>query len=114
MTKKLLLMLAAAMVAAPAMSAPRTARCVVDTIGNATWQGPSRFEAERGGSFTISPVRGTFAGGITQIGVAIGQPGIAEVRGLTSRGINSRWGIAGRSERDRACWVGEDFRVCVY
>jgi hypothetical protein len=33
---------------------------------------------------------------------------------LTDEGINSRWGRAIRSRRDRACWVGEDFTICAY
>lgn len=36
----------------------------------------------------------------------------AEVRGLTSKGINSRWGEAKRSRKQPSCWVGEDFKVC--
>jgi hypothetical protein len=46
--------------------------------------------------------------------VQIVQPGVAEVRGLTRAGINSRWGSAQRSKRDRACWRGSDFWVCAY
>lgn len=34
------------------------------------------------------------------------------VRGLTSEGINSRWGEAKRSKKDKSCWIGEDFKIC--
>jgi hypothetical protein len=92
----------------------RPARCVVASAGSATWRGPCDFVPDRGGSFGIRPYRGSFGDGITDISVTIMRPGVAEVRGLTGAGINSRWGTARRSSRDRACWVGEDFSVCVY
>ena len=105
---------AAALAAAPAAAKPRPARCVIDAVGAPRWSGPCRFEAERGGSFTIAPPRGSFQNGVSSIGVAIVRPGLAEVRGLIRGGVNSRWGEAQRSSRDRACWVGTDFSVCVY
>jgi len=94
--------------------AQRQARCVIASAGEQTWRGPCWFSAGRGGSFEVTPVRGSFAGGIGAISVHIHRPGVADVRGLTSGGINSRWGEARRSQRDRACWVGADFSVCVY
>jgi len=51
---------------------------------------------------------------VDEISVFIVRPGIAEVRGLTAQGINARWGEARRSARDRACWVGADFSICVH
>jgi hypothetical protein len=102
----------AALAAAPAEA--RTARCVVESAGEPTWRGACNFFAERGGSFSVTPLRGRFGEGISDISVSIISPGIAEVRGLTTDGINSRWGETRRSRRDRACWVGEDFSICVY
>jgi hypothetical protein len=40
--------------------------------------------------------------------------GTAEVRGLNDKGINSRWGTVRRSRSDRACWVGDGFKICAY
>ena len=109
------LALAAASLAATAAAAkPRAARCVIDAAGAARWSGACEFQAERDGSFTVTPPRGSFQNGVSAISVAIVRPGLAEVRGLTRGGINSRWGEAARSRRDRACWVGSDFSVCVY
>ncbi|ACB51659.1 unknown [Crocosphaera subtropica ATCC 51142] len=65
------------------------------------------------GSFSIWAKSGLIANR-ESISVYIVQPGIAEVRGLTTAGINSRWGEAKRSNSDRACWVGEDFTICAY
>ena len=105
---------AAAFTIASAEAKPRPARCVIDAAGAARWSGPCQFAAERGGSFTIRPPRGAFQNRVTSISVSIVRPGLAEVRGVTQAGINSRWGQARRSPRDRACWIGSDFSVCVY
>ena len=105
---------ATAFTLAKAEAKPRPARCVIDAAGAPRWSGACRFDAERGGSFTIAPPRGHFQNRVTSISVSILRPGLAEVRGLTHAGVNSRWGQARRSPRDRACWVGSDFSVCVY
>ena len=110
-------MLAAAafgLVFAAAPAAARPARCVVQSAGAPTWRGACNFIPDRGGSFAIDPARGRFPGGVSDISVSLVSPGVAEVRGLTRDGINSRWGEARRSRRDPACWVGEDFSICVY
>ncbi|WP_107670602.1 hypothetical protein [Cyanothece sp. BG0011] len=65
------------------------------------------------GSFSIWAKSGLIAER-ESISVSIVQPGIAEVRGLTTAGINSRWGEARRSKSDQACWVGNDFTICAY
>ena len=99
--------------AAPVEAKPRRAQCTVKSQGAAEYHGPCNFIPEEKGSFTIEPVgRRSFPNGITSIGVWMVSPGVAEVRGLTRDGINSRWGEARRSRRDRACWAGSDFSVC--
>jgi len=107
---------------APASAAPKRARCVISNNSDGVFlNGPCLFDADRDGSFVISPVKGTFlvpqddeSPGITQISLDVERRGRGEVRGLTGAGMNSRWGPATRSAKDRACWVGEDFRLCVY
>lgn len=94
---------------------PRKARCVLKAAGAPDYRGPCRFSPEQGGSFTIEPGRRrAFGNGVTSISASLLAPGLAEVRGLTRDGINSRWGEARRSRRDRACWLGSDFSICVY
>jgi hypothetical protein len=106
--------LAALALPAAADAQGRRARCVVSS-GGETYRGACSFVAERGGSFTVSPIGRRFlVGEVSDVSVAIVRRGVAEVRGLTSGGINSRWGEARRSSRDRACWVGSDFSVCAY
>lgn len=65
------------------------------------------------GSFSIRSSSGLIAGRIS-ISVYLIEPSVAEVRGLTTAGVNSRWGQAKRSSSDPACWVGSDFTICVY
>jgi hypothetical protein len=108
-----------ALVLAAAPAWAKTARCEIKTT-DANYAGPCRFSGGEGGSFGISPVgRAEFFAhekdepGVTDISVDI-EGGVADVRGLTTFGINSRWGAAKRSKTDRACWVGEDFSICVY
>lgn len=91
------------------------ARCVVDSNGEKPYSGPCSFTSEGKGSFGIEPLgRHVFSGQVTTISVSVTGSGTAEVSGLTTSGINSRWGSARRSRRDPACWDGTDFRVCVY
>ena len=102
-------------VASAADARPRPARCVIRSADSPTWRGPCLFTAERNGSFAVTPPAGRrFPDGITMISLGIVSRGVGEVRGLTRDGINSRWGEALRSPSDPACWVGDDFSVCVY
>jgi hypothetical protein len=117
MDSKSLFLAALAVLVVPvgtAVAKPREARCVVKAAGAPDYRGPCRFSPEEGGSFTIEPARRrAFGNGVTSISASLIAPGVAEVRGLTRDGVNSRWGEARRSRRDRACWLGSDFSVCV-
>jgi hypothetical protein len=93
----------------------KPARCVVIGAGMTPYKGKCDFSADDGGgSFSITPTGEPAFGGATVINVSVISPGVAEVRGLTRDGINSRWGEAKRSKTDPACWVGSDFKICVY
>jgi hypothetical protein len=74
------------------------------------------FVPDTNGSFALlNPQKNkSLLSGITDVSVFIIEKGVAEVRGLTTDGINSRWGEAKRSTEDKACWVGEDFKVCAW
>ena len=114
MSKPILVAAAIAAMTVALPSSAKNARCVIDSEGT-SYRGPCEYHVARGGTFTVTPVRArTFAGGATSITVFVTRPGVAEVRGLTVDGINSRWGMARRSRRDSACWEGEGFSVCVY
>jgi len=93
----------------------RDARCEITSSGRVVFNRICDFQPDgRDGSFSLSPRNGAGAlyGDILSVSVSVISPGLAEVRGLTRAGINSRWGQARRSQSDPACWAGEDFRVC--
>ena len=101
--------------AEPAQARQRLARCVIEAPQTVAYRGPCLFEADRSGSFSIDPPRGRrFVGDVTSISLSVTGRGVGEVRGVTTDGVNSRWGNAARARNDRACWVGSDFRVCAY
>jgi hypothetical protein len=106
-----------ASLASPAFG--KSARCEIKT-SDGGYSGPCIFVAGAGGIFSISPSakseffsHGAADPGITDISVYVAGS-TAEVRGLTTEGINSRWGSAKRSQKDKACWIGVDFSICVY
>lgn len=109
--------LAAAATAAPAAPAAqgRPALCILEQNGRTALAGPCRVQSGPDGGFTLAgPGAEPLLGGITALTVAPLRPALAEVRGLTLQGVNSRWGPAVRSSEDPACWLGSDFAVCVY
>jgi len=113
----LLLAIAASSATAPSPAAApaRTSRCIVKSAGSREYRGPCRFIPEGNGSFMLEPVKRRFIqDNVSSVSVSIVAPGLAEVRGLTGDGVNSRWGEARRSPRDKACWAGSDFRICAY
>ena len=99
----------------PLTAEAKDARCVIRQNGVIAYSGTCTFDLGRGGSFSISRYRTqTILPNITNISVDIISTGVAEVRGLTTNGNNSRWGTAVRSKKDPACWMGSDFEICAY
>lgn len=90
-------------------------RCVIRQNGLVAYSGVCTFLLGISGSFSISRYRKVpILPNITDISVDIISTGVAEVRGLTTNGVNSRWGSAVRSKKDPACWTGSDFEICAY
>ena len=109
----LIVMLLAAVVPVPAGG--KNARCVITQQGKVAFSGACVFDQSKDGSFFIrrhdaKPILPR----IIDVSVTIVSAGEAEVRGLTTDGINSRWGRAIRSRKDAACWTGSDFEICAY
>jgi thiamine biosynthesis lipoprotein ApbE len=99
----------------PLSVAAKGNRCVIKQDGKVAYSGVCYIHVEKGGSFSVHLHDGkTILPNITDISVSIVSTGVAEVRGLTTGGINSRWGTANRSKVDPACWTGSDFEVCAY
>ncbi len=111
-----------AMPASPVAGGPRkreepahTARCRVRAAGVAAVEGPCVLSLDGdNGSFFVTPADGSTYNGTSPVSVTIIEPRVAEVRGMTSDGINSRWGMAKRVAEDPACWTGSDFEVCAW
>ena len=101
--------------ASAAATGPRQVRCVI-TASPENYEGPCLFTPDQNGSFSVEPPAGRewLGGEIGRVAVFVMEPGVADVRGLTKDGINSRWGRAQRSTSDAACWDGSDFRICAY
>jgi hypothetical protein len=91
-----------------------TVRCVLGNGKTEVFDGKCIFIRDNDGSFAVMTPNNDYIMGASSISVRITKPGHAEVRGLTAYGINSRWGPARRSEKDKACWLGDDFSICVY
>jgi hypothetical protein len=91
----------------------KAAKCEISSSGE-YYVSKCNFQSESGGSFSLSNLNEsrTIISNILIISVYVTQKNVAEVRGLTTDGINSRWGQAIRSTTDRACWVGDDFEIC--
>lgn len=98
-----------------AVSPPgRIVDCLIVTNSD-DYEGPCRFFADDDGSFSLSlDDESPLVDAVTMVSVTILEPGEADVRGLTTGGINSRWGSAMRDAEDRACWNGADFTICAY
>ncbi|SKA19583.1 hypothetical protein SAMN02745119_03079 [Trichlorobacter thiogenes] len=97
-----------------AVAADKVVSCTITTGKTLAYNGPCLFIPEAGGSFSLSNTdrQGPLFDDIGVLSVFIIAKGRAEVRGLTSAGINSRWGEAKRSTKDKACWKGTDFEIC--
>ena len=93
----------------------RDARCEIAEDNRIVYNRICDFQPDgRDGSFSLSAAnRQTALDGEILMGTgSVIEPGLAEVRGLTRAGVNSRWGQARRSRSDPACWAGDGFRVC--
>ncbi len=97
-----------------AMAADKLVKCQIGPDAHPDYKGMCQFYSEPGSFALSSPHKDKpLYGKILVVNVYITEDG-AEVRGLTSRGNNSRWGEAKRSPQDKACWLGADFKVCAW
>ena len=94
---------------------PRKIDCQI-TTADASHKGKCHFIAEKGGSFTLSNInsQNPLIGDTKTLHVYIVDKGIAEVSSLHEDGITTSWGTATRSQKQKACWIGEDFKICAW
>lgn len=106
----------------PTFANEKTVKCEITSqpSNEVQFAGKCKFEAEQGGSFSLSDANGgdLLYESISVVHVYVTAKGHAEVSGLVldegGGGHNSRWGAAKRSQKDGACWEGEDFRICAW
>lgn len=99
----------------PGHTNAREAHCLIRQNGAVAYAGRCQFRPGPSGSFTIRHPDGiTILPDITDISLTLLAAGVAEVRGLTTAAIHSRWGTARRSRSDPACWRGREFEICAY
>ena len=88
-------------------------QCRVSNDYGEGFEGDCLYESLGFESFSIKPAnQDQNILGSLQVTVWVENDEIVEVRGLTTDGINSRWGRVRRSMEDPDCWVGEDFLIC--
>jgi hypothetical protein len=98
-----------------ASASNRVVKCQIDSNGSPSYKGQCLFGLDKGGSFSLQNVNKVSPiAGVMIVSVYIEGKGIATVSDLTKDGLNSRWGEAQRSSKDKACWVGSDFKVCAW
>ena len=89
--------------------------CEIQASGEAMRSMPCDFSAESDGSFSVQSLRkdGPLYDEILVVSLAMTGKNQGQVSAVTKNGINSRWGAVNRCLSDKACWNGEDFRICV-
>jgi hypothetical protein len=93
------------------------AQCEVSRHGEKLFNGPCRFRQFGGnGSFSLYPIsrNNSFQGGIGSITLTVTSPGAGDVKGLVRDGTAESWGGARQEALQKACWKGQDFRLCIY
>ena len=98
-----------------ASASDKIATCKIVEQGKTAFKGKCKFYSDKGGSFSVSNVNPDkpIVNDTMMINVYVVKPNVAEVSGLVY-GHGSNWGQAIRSNKERACWVGSDFKICVW
>jgi hypothetical protein len=112
------LVMALVMLIAPStgFTSKKTVNCLIESDWLPSYKGKCLFLRDKGGSFSLDSADESkpILDGVRDISISIIDKDTAEVRGLTLDGINSRWGEAKRDSKDKACWVGSDFKICAW
>lgn len=97
-----------------AFAQSKTVTCQVDDAETTVFKGKCVFTPQGNGSFYLSGKNLSQTMGIDGLMVYVEQTNVATVQATTLRGGASTWGQAIRSQHQRACWVGQDFKVCAW
>ena len=97
-----------------ALATPKTAICQIDEGGRQLYKGKCQFEAQGGGSFYISHPSFVQKVGVEGLMVLVERKNQAVVQATRIGGGGSVWGEATRSQSQKACWIGSDFKICAW
>jgi hypothetical protein len=91
----------------------KTAECEIMMGNQIVFNDKCVFISTQDGSFSLSNLKkdDPLFDNILVVTVNIERKSVADIHGLTKDGVNSRWGEAERSNEDKSCWVGSDFKV---
>ena len=98
-----------------AIAGDKTVKCEIISSGQ-KYKGVCIFKPQNAGTFTLTntslgkPIGSTDINSVT---VFISSKDVAQVSAEMGGSI-SRWGEAKRSQKEKACWIGDDFRVCAW
>lgn len=98
-----------------AIAGDKTVKCEIISSGQ-KYKGDCIFKPKNAGTFTLTntslgkPIGSTDINSVT---VFISGKDVAQVSAEMGGSI-SRWGEAKRSQKEKACWIGDDFRVCAW
>ena len=96
------------------VAAPKSAICQIDEGGRQLYKGKCQFEAQGGGSFYISHPSFVQKVGVEGLMVMVERKNQAVVQATRIGGGGSIWGEAIRSQTQKACWVGNNFKICAW
>ena len=88
--------------------------CEVDRQGKTLFKGKCLFTAQSGGSFYLSGKNISRNIGAEGMMVWIDAKNTAFVQSIKFNGGVLNWGKATRSNKQKACWVGDYFKVCAW
>lgn len=94
--------------------AAKDATCQIDEGGRTLYKGKCQFEPQGGGSFYISHPNITKKISVEGIMVLIESKDQAVVQATKLGGGGLMWGEATRSQKQKACWLGRDFKICAW
>ena len=92
----------------------KNATCQVDEGGKTRYKGVCKFEPQGGGSFYVSHPNMPKRIGVEGLMVMIESKDYAVVQATKIGGGGSMWGEAIRSQQQKACWLGENFKICAW
>lgn len=92
----------------------KEAICQIDEGGQTRYKGKCNFEPQGGGSFYISHPNITKKVKVEGLMVMVEGKDQAVVQATRLGGGGSMWGEATRSQKQKACWVGSDFKICAW